>query len=82
MFNHKKQEDPQRLVVLQTFQLSVDAEMAASLLRSAGIDCQVFDENVSMVMPYLSKIVRLMVRAEDEERAREVLAAEFAEPGE
>ena len=79
MFNRKKSEDPQRLVVLQTFQVAVDAEMTASILRSAGIECQVLDENVSMVMPYLSKIVRLVVRAEDEERAREVLNAQFVE---
>ena len=79
MFNRKKSEDPQRLVVLQTFQVAVDAEMTASILRSAGIDCQVLDENVSMVMPYLNKIVRLVVRAEDEERAREVLNTQFIE---
>ena len=79
MYNRKKSEDPQRLVVLQTFQVAVDAEMTASILRSAGIECQVLDENVSMVMPYLNKIVRLVVRAEDEERAREVLNAQFVE---
>lgn len=79
MFKRKKSEDPQRLVVLQTFQLVVDAEMAASLLRSAGVDCQILDENVAMVMPYLNKIVRLVVRAEDVERAKEVLAAEISE---
>lgn len=79
MFKRNKSEDPQRLVVLQTFQVAVDAEMTASILRSAGIDCQVLDENVSMVMPYLNKIVRLVVRAEDEERAREVLNAQFVE---
>ncbi len=76
MFRRKKEEDPQRLVVLHTYQRSVDAEMAASLLRSAGIDCQVLDENVALVMPYLSKIVRLVVRAEDLERAREILPDE------
>ena len=53
MFKRNKSEDPQRLVVLQTFQVAVDAEMTASILRSAGIECQVLDENVSMVMPYL-----------------------------
>ena len=79
MFKRNKSEDPQRLVVLQTFQVAVDAEMTASILRSAGIECQVLDENVSMVMPYLNKIVRLVVRAEDEERAREVLNAQFIE---
>lgn len=79
MFKRNKSEDPQRLVVLQTFQVAVDAEMTASILRSAGIECQVLDENVSMVMPYLNKIVRLVVRAEDEERAREILNAQFVE---
>lgn len=79
MFKRNKSEDPQRLVVLQTFQVAVDAEMTASILRSAGIECQVLDENVSMVMPYLNKIVRLVVRAEDEERAREVLNAQVVE---
>ena len=79
MFKRNKSEDPQRLVVLQTFQVAVDAEMTASILRSAGIECEVLDENVSMVMPYLNKIVRLVVRAEDEERAREVLNAQFVE---
>ena len=79
MFKRNKSEDPQRLVVLQTFQVAVDAEMTASILRSAGIECQVLDENVSMVMPYLNKIVRLVVRAEDEERAREVLNVQFVE---
>ncbi len=79
MFKRKKSEDPQRLVVLQTFQVAIDAEMSASILRSAGIDCQVLDENVSMVLPYLNKIVRLVVRAEDEERAREILNAQIVE---
>ncbi len=76
MFWRKKEKksDPQRLVVLHTFQRPVDAELAASLLRSVGIDCQVLDENVATVMPYLNKVVRLVVRAEDEDRARHVLS--------
>ena len=79
MFKRTQKEDPLRLVVLATYQAPIDAEMAASILRSAGIDCQVLDENVAMVMPYLNKIVRLVVRAEDETRARELLSAEFVE---
>lgn len=79
MFKRTQKEDPQRLVVLATYQAPIDAEMAASILRSANIDCQVLDENVAMVMPYLNKIVRLVVRAEDETRARKLLSAEFVE---
>ena len=72
------------LVVIATFGLPVEAEVAASVLAAEGIDCIVEKPFVSGIRPSLlpgeagGQGVRLRVRQEDEEVAREIL--EHVEP--
>ena len=70
-------------VVLETFSNRIEAEMAAGLLESEGIEATVMADDAGGTYPMLQFVrgVRLMVYREDEARAREILAA-MAEPGE
>jgi hypothetical protein len=70
-------------VVLETFSNRIEAEMAAGLLESEGIEAMVMADDASGTFPPLQFIrgVRLMVAQEDEARAKEILAA-MAQPGE
>ena len=69
-------------VVLETFPTRIAAEMAAGLLESEGIEARVMADDAGGTYPMLQFIrgVKLMVAAEDETRAREILAA-MAEAG-
>ncbi len=64
-------------VVLETFPNRIAAEMAAGLLESEGIEALVMADDAGGTYPMLQFIrgVKLMVAAEDEARAREILAA-------
>jgi hypothetical protein len=64
-------------VVLETFSNRIEAEMAAGLLTSEGIEAMVRADDAGGAYPMLQFVrgVRLMVFKEDEARAREILAA-------
>jgi len=63
-------------VVVATFWRVPEAGMAASFLRSAGVEVDVTDEGVSGVNPFLAPAigdVRLLVPAGDADEARTLL---------
>jgi hypothetical protein len=64
-------------VVLETFANRIEAEMAAGLLESEGIEALVRADDAGGAYPMLQFVrgVRLMVAKEDEARAQEILAA-------
>ncbi len=68
-------------IVLETFASRIEAEMAAGLLESEGVPAMVVADDASGALPPLQFVrgVRLMVAAEDQYRAREILKA-MAEP--
>ena len=76
--------DSEDLVIIAMFSLPVEAEVAASCLAAEGIDCIVEKPFVSGIRPSWlpgevgGQGVRLRVRQEDEEVAREIL--EHVEP--
>ena len=61
------------LVVLKEFDNLMMAEIAKSILDSAGIYCTLYDECMSALYPATAIPVRLMVRAEDADDAEKVL---------
>jgi hypothetical protein len=69
-------------VILETFSNRIEAEMAAGLLESEGIEAMVMADDAGGTYPMLQFFlgVRLMVFKEDEARAKEILAA-MAEGG-
>ncbi len=62
-------------VVLQTFPSRLEAEMAAGLLESEGIEARVMADDAGGAYPPLQFVrgVRLLVAAEDRYRAQEIL---------
>jgi predicted Fe-Mo cluster-binding NifX family protein len=64
-------------VVLETFPNRIEAEMAAGLLESEGIEAMVMADDAGGAYPMLQFIrgVKLMVAPEDKARAQEILAA-------
>jgi len=70
-------------IVLETFASRIEAEMAAGLLESEGVEAMVMADDAGGAYPMLQFIrgVRLMVYREDEARAREILK-DMEEPGE
>lgn len=66
------------LVEVYKAQGEIDAQMARSMLESNGIDCMLSGESVrlthAMTVDGLAE-VRILVRPEDADRAREALAA-------
>lgn len=64
-----------RLVTVETFMLAHEAEMARGYLEANGIDVFLADKEMSRI--HVSPLVggiKLQVRAEDQERARDLLA--------
>lgn len=61
------------LVVLKTFDNTTQAEIAKSILDSAGIFCVLHGEYMSAIYTTSLFAVRLMVRAEDVEDAIAVI---------
>lgn len=59
------------IVTLQTFGNDIDAELAKSALRARGIHCMLMRENCD---GKLALGIRLMVRAEDADTAKELLS--------
>jgi hypothetical protein len=74
------------VIVLETFSSRIEAEMAAGLLESEGIEALVLADDAGGLYPMLQFLrgVRLLVALEDEARAREILKAmeEQGEPPE
>ena len=72
-----RQRDPQpeELVVLRRYSDEVSANIAALALEANGIPAQVSADNAGGALPSMSIVfpVRLIVRAEDESIARELL---------
>src|SRR4030066_154493 len=64
-------------IVLETFSNRIEAEMAAGLLESEGIEAMVLADDAGGTYPMLQFIrgVRLLVAPEDEAQAREILKA-------
>jgi hypothetical protein len=64
-------------VVLETFYNRIEAEMAAGLLESEGIESMIMADDAGGTYPMLQFIrgVKLLVAPEDEAQAREILAA-------
>ena len=84
--NEEKRDFPLNLddaIVLETFANRIEAEMAAGLLESEGIESMVAADDAGGMYPIfrLTLGVRLLVYREDEARAREILKA-MEEPGE
>lgn len=64
-----------KLVMVETFLNRLDAELASSVLMAAGIDAVVSPDDAGGAYPGVAVLrVRLLVREEDAERARTVLA--------
>ena len=64
-----------QLVSVETFDNRLDAELAQGALAAAGIDAVVSaDDAGGAYAGVLGRGVRLMVRSEDADRAREVLS--------
>jgi hypothetical protein len=64
---------PEGMVNVGRFESPVEAQMAKGLLESLGIECFLVGENANSLMQSAFR-VRLQVREQDEEAAREVLA--------
>ena len=65
------------LVTLLKYLQPVEAHILKGKLESEGIAAAVFDENFSTIYPFAAQLtggVHLKVRAEDLERAKEILA--------
>ena len=64
-------------VVLRTFTSRLEAEIVAGLLKGEGIETRLLAEFPAFLFPdlQLTNQVRLLVAAEDEARAREMLQA-------
>ena len=63
------------LVVVRTFGNEIDAELARSALEAAEIDAMIRSDNAGGMRPAMSMTngVELLVRAEDADRASEIL---------
>lgn len=69
----KSGDDENRLVMVGRFLQPARVQLARGALESAGIECFVQGENANAMLAFAFR-ARLMVRAEDEAAAREVLS--------
>ncbi len=69
-------------VVLETFSSRIEAEMAQGILEGEGIEAAIMADDAGGAYPMFQFIrgVKLLVAAEDEARAKEIMAA-MAEGG-
>ena len=74
--------DDRDLVEVGTFAATIDAELAASLLDAEGIESMTLADDAGGAFPFFqaTRGVRLLVRAEDETRAKEILEAPPSSP--
>lgn len=76
--------DNTKLKMLLNFTYPSEAYIAKSHLDAEGIDCFITNENLLTINPLLSNAVggvKLMVREEDYERAKEILEAPEIDSG-
>ncbi len=71
-------KDENRLVMVERFLEPIRVQMAKGALESAGIECFVQGENANAMLAFAFR-ARLMVRAEEEAAAREVLSGAAGE---
>lgn len=71
-------------VVVETFPSRAVADLAAGLLEAEGIEALVLADDAGGLYPMLQFVrgVRVLVAAEDEARAREILSSQEPEAGE
>jgi hypothetical protein len=65
------------LVTIMKYLMPMEAHILKSQLEAAGIPAAVFHENFSTIYPFAAQLtggVELKVRAQDLERAQEILA--------
>lgn len=74
-------EPDEDLVVFRTFNSHVEAEIARSLLEAFGIECLIRSDDWGGQGPLIASGtgIQLIVRAEDEERAAEVVSSPESE---
>ena len=68
--------DNEKLVAVGTYTNKIDADLAQGALEAADIDAMITADDAGGQQPGLlmGKGVRVLVRAEDAERAREILS--------
>ena len=71
-------ENGNRMVMVARFLEPMRVQLAKSALESAGIECFVQGENANAMLAFAFR-ARLMVRADDEAAAREVLSGTMGE---
>lgn len=66
---------PDEIVTLRVFNTHIEADLARSVLEAAGIESVVAADDSGGMRPHMAYTagVRLLVRAEDAARARELL---------
>lgn len=70
------QNKENKVVELAAFATAAEAEVAASMLRSMGIEVSVVNEISSIMLPYINdNQVRLIVAESNREKALQLLAA-------
>jgi len=67
-------DDQDEFVSVGGFMQPTEAQMAVGMLEAAGIECVLQGENANNMLAFAFR-VRLKVRREDEETARELLKA-------
>ena len=67
-------DDQDEFVSVGGFMMPTEAQMAMGMLEAAGIECVLQGENANNMLAFAFR-VRLKVRREDEETARELLKA-------
>ena len=70
--------DDQKLVTIEEYENTFDAELAKLELGNAGIECVIVGDNLvtNMVLGIPSIIIELQVMADDVEKAKQVLTKE------
>jgi len=70
------------LVKLEVYNSEIDADLARARLEGAGIQAVILSDDCGGMNPALTYVrgLRLMVRAEDEATARDVLSATDSDP--
>ena len=68
--------DDEKLVAVGTYQNKIDAELAQGALEAADIEAMVAADDAGGLQPglWVGEGVRVLVRAEDAERAKEILS--------
>ncbi len=71
-----KKESSDKIITLASYPTAAEAEVAASLLRSMGIEVEVINAVAAVMLPfYGDNQVRLLVNESDYARAVELLQA-------